>query len=258
MKRNVIYRCLTSLLFSFPLLVACEKDLPIYDNPVCGLQFIYENEKDSVVNYSFAYGPKETTQDTVKVEIQLMGVLMDQDRTISLKQITTGDHDAVAGVHYVPFNDPELSKKYVLPKNAVSVELPIVLKRDESLKEANYNLKIAIQANENFTFAAKERNSRGIVIADQLIKPNNWDRYVSNQFGPYTGPVKHQFMIDVTGLKWDDDFVDNDLVNILESDQNYVHYLKDLLKNALDEYNSTHDEPLREENNGEFVTFPVL
>jgi len=53
------------------------------------------------------------------------------------------------------------------------------------------------------------------VISNKLSKPEGWE---SGYFGTY-GPVKHKFMIDETGLRWDDEFCTN------LNDFGYIQYL---------------------------------
>ena len=246
-----LYKFLLSLCVVFPL-VSCEKDLPVYDYKECGLMFEYEYARDSVYSYSFAFGPSDVMRDTVKLDVALLGNVVDYDRVISLRQILTGEHDAQSGVHYVPFDDPSLASQYILPANATSAVIPVVLLRDVSLQENDYNLRVTFQSNADFSFVAKEKSYRSIVIADQLIQPNNWDSYCKHFFGSY-GKVKHQFMIDETGFPWDNEYVDNEIYGYLSNDQNVLFALQAKMQNALAEYNATHEEPLREGEEYDYV-----
>lgn len=249
-----IYQLWGICLVAFPILAGCEKDLPVYNYSECGLKFSYTQDRDSVYNYSFAFATSELNlqEDTVKVKVALVGDVADYDRPISLQQIPSGAKDAVAGTHYVPFDDPSLASLYVLPKNAISTIIPIVVKRDASLKTDDYKLKFTFKTNDNFSFTLKERGAYSVVIADQLIKPNNWDNYCEHFFGSYS-KVKHQLLIDATGFKWDNDFVDNRVKYYMGKDQNVVTGWQKKAQLALDEYQAEHGEPLRDEN-GDIVT----
>lgn len=257
MKR--IYALIMGMCMLLPMFTACEKDLPIYDNSQCWLKFSYSRDADSLISYSFAYGASDVMIDTVKVKIQLMGNIAEYDRPIALEQIMTGDNDAVSGEHYVPFDDPELTQKYYfLPKNATIAEIPIVLKRSASLKNANYNLKFTIKNNDVFAVGSKERSTRSILIADQLVKPNGWNGTIDYFFGKYS-QAKHKFMIDTTGDRWDDDYFSNELYIYVSGDQNYIFWLNQQLRAALDEYERVHGEPLYEDEGKTIeVTFPVF
>ena len=250
---------ITGAILLLPLFTACEKELPIYDNPQCWLKFSYSSDADSLISYSFAYGPSDVMVDTVKVRIQLMGNVENYDRPIALEQVMTGDNDAVAGEHYVPFDDPELTQKYYfMPKNAIRVDVPIIIKRSASLKNANYNLKFTIKNNDVFAVGSKERDTRRITIADQLVKPNKWDYSMNYFFGKWS-QAKHHFLIDTTGDKWDDDFITKELGVYLTGDQNYVFWLNQQLRAALEEYEKVHGEPLYEDEGKTIkVTFPVF
>lgn len=246
MKQLYQFVCGACLLL--PCLASCEKDLPIYDYPECGLEFPYEQARDSVYNYSFAFGPDDVVEDTVRFEVALIGTPTDYDRPITLKQVMTGKNDAEAGKHYVPFDDPSLASKYILPKNAISVEVPIVVKREASMKNTDYTLLVSFQPNEDFTFTSKERKQRAVTISDQLVKPNEWDNKASYHFGAWSR-VKHQFMIDVTGYRWDNDFFANEMTAWLDGDQSILMGLQKQMQNALAEYEAEHGQMLDENGN---------
>lgn len=238
--------------FLFSLFTACENDLPVYDNQEGGLMFVYERRSDTLTNYSFAYDVIDI--DTVWVKARILGFPADRDRAIMLKQLVTGQNDAVSGEHFVPFNDPELMEKfYYIPKGKIEQDLPIVLKRAASLKEANYTLRVSFETNAEFTFGNKDRIYKRIVLADQLIKPNKWDSYCKYFLGDY-GPVKHQFLIQTTGFKWDEDFVNKNWYDYYTKDQNFCFYMAGAMNDALSEYEAVHGK-LYEEGNRP-VSFP--
>lgn len=237
-------RVIVGLLLFVPVLTSCEKDLSANVEARGRLNFVYEDYlvKDSVASFSFSYGPATTLIDTVWLGVRTMGIPAEYDRPFSLQQLSTGSDDAQPGVHYVPFDDPELvSKYYYIPAKAIEVQIPIVLKRDASLKEKNYILRVGFKPNESFDYGSKEFSFKRIIIADQLVKPKNWNSYCKHFFGEY-GPVKHQFMIDVSGEKWDDEYVDSVIGMYLSLDQNYLFYLAQKMYRALQEYNETHDK----------------
>lgn len=237
------------------LFTGCENDLPVYEGGESWLKFEYEYTRDSIINYSFAYGHSSVQIDTVELELQLMGEVKDYDRPFTLKQVPAGGLDAVAGKHYVPFDNQELVSAYVLPANAIKVMVPVVLKRDLSLKENAYMLRLTIGETGEFACGSKERAYRTIVIADELIKPNGWGGTMEHFFGTY-GKVKHQFLIDVSGNRWDEEYV-SEMNDWAQKDQGYLFYWMDFFRQALAEYNANPDNnpPLREAG-GEEVTFP--
>ncbi len=254
MKR--IHILLMGACMLLPAFTACEKDLEPYNQEDCGVYFYYgRSENDTIVNYSFAFGPQEVVEDTVRFEVRLMGDPVDYDRIVMLEQVMTGKNDAVAGKHFVPFDDATYQSKCVLPKNATSAKIPVVLKRDPSLKTEDYNLKFTFKLNEVFSYTAKESRFMKVLIADQLIKPTEWDDKVKHFFGEY-GKKKHQLMIDATGKRWDNDYITNEITYYLTYDQNMIFGLNKVVKAALEEYNATHETPLTEED-GTPVALPM-
>ncbi len=241
---KTLIRIFIGLLISAPILISCEKDLPVYVEEQGRLNFIYERDlpRDSMISFSFSFGPAETVIDTVWLGVRTMGKPSDHDRSFSLQQLITGGNDAVADVHYVAFDNPELASKfYYVPAGAIEVNIPIVLKRDPSLKNKNYTLRVGFKSNEVFSHGSKEFSFKRIIIADQLVKPKNWDSYCKHFFNEY-GPVKHQFMIDTTGEKWDDEYVNTVIYSYLQSDQNFLFYMAQKLYRALEKYNATHEK----------------
>lgn len=240
--KKLIYILIGLVLLS-PFFTSCEKDLPVFGEEKGRLNFEYEREllRDSIVRYSFTYGPVETMIDTVWLVVNTIGVPATHNRTLALQQLVTGDNDATSGVHYVPFDDPELVDRfYYVPAGAITTRIPIVLKRDASLKTENYTLRVGFKPNEEFDYGSKEFSFKRIIIADQLVKPKNWYVCCDYFFGEY-GPVKHQFMINVSGEKWDDEYVDTVVYSYYQGDQNYLFYYAQKMYRALNEYNATHE-----------------
>lgn len=258
MKKRIYSWAILLCTIIAPLLVSCEEDLPVYNNKESGLKFIYKDvygntsRRDTLSNYSFAYDVIEV--DTIWLKVQLLGFPMDKDRRISLKQYSTGDNDAVAGEHFIPFDDADLVEKfYYIPKGETVRDIPVILKRAPSLKEANYTLRLIFELNEEFSFVDRDWNFKRIIIADQLIKPNKWDSYCKYFLGNY-GPVKHDFIIKNSGQKWDDKYVNEVWLNYFQKDQNYCFYFVGAMNEALAAYEKEHGK-LYEEGNIP-VTFP--
>lgn len=127
-------------------LAACEKKLPVYESSVAQLNFQYGTnaglltdgmtEEMSKISHSFIMDSKPNQEvDTVWVTVLTMGYLSDQDRPFELQQVMTGNRDAVAGVHYVAFDSPEMQDWYVIPAGESFRQIPIVVMRDPSLAE---------------------------------------------------------------------------------------------------------------------------
>lgn len=233
------------------LLASCEKDLPVYEDNQAYLNFTYRNNSDYTTNYSFIYsGGKE--RDTVWLNLETMGFLSDHDRTFELEQVQTGSNDAVAGTHYVSFDSDEEKPYLVIPAGKTTARVPVFVLRDASLKSETVNLMVQVKPNENFQQGYKQQRSKLVTITDQLSQPSAWAGAMDYYFGAW-GPVKHQFMIDVTGQNWDDDYI-NSVVN----DFGMVSYLISKLDRALEQENarrSAQGQPLLQEADGTLVAF---
>ncbi len=228
--------------------VSCEKDLQVFDDPTCRLNFYYDNletTKDFKYEYtqgSFSFIYKgDVAQDTVWVEMESMGKLSDQDRPIELEQMDTTATMAVAGKHYVAFNDPSMAKYYVMPAGKARTRIPIVILRDASLKKETVVLKYRIKPNAYFENGYEVFQTRSIAITDRLSEPSYWKK--GFDMGGYSyslydcigdwGAVKHQFMIDVTGKAWDDEFIES----LMLGDYSYLNYILGKLANELQKTN---------------------
>ena len=240
------------------VLAACENDLELFSDPTCRLNFYYEdaqvvkNFKDemSKTNYSFVYSGMGIEKDTIWLEVESMGFVSDHDRTITLHQVdTAGVVQAVPGTHYVAFNDPGVASYYVMPAGKARTKLPVVLLRDKSLSEETVVLKIQIQANEYFQPGYDVFQSRSITFTDRLSMPGNWEKgyplpglesyfptyanYLYYYFGRW-GQAKHKFLIEQTGQKWDDDYIEG----LMKGDDSYLSYLSQKLNNVLAQVNA--------------------
>ena len=228
---------------------ACEKDLQPYNTPGAWLNFAFRESSgelitsseglyDDIYNtyYSFALQSAKAgvdiTQDTVWIEVTTMGFLSDQNRTVELEQVATGEEDAVPGVHYVAFDDPSLLAKSYVPAGQNIASVPIVVLRDASLDEHDVVLKIAVKDNGVFKPGYEEFSTRTLHISSQLAKPGNWDVTMDFLFGAYT-PAKHALMIEWTGELWDDAYVEE----LNNGDYGYMEYLGQWMKDKLAEEN---------------------
>lgn len=243
----------TLLLLLTAMLGSCEKDLPLYDEQVSRINFYYPNvtteTMDSTLTrtaYSFVFDTEDVKADTVWLEVETMGFVADHDRAVKLVQVDTTANNAVPGKHYVAFDDPALSAYYQVPAGKARAQLPVVLLRDVSLKDTSVVLKIRLAANDEFQPGYPAYQTRVITFSDRLSEPSAWSkpRYydpnypewgtytLSNYFGAY-GPVKHRFLIETTGKKWDNDYIEE----LINGDSNYLTYLIQELQKDLDALN---------------------
>lgn len=248
MKKTIMIAAATLL-----ALASCEKDLEVFSDPTCRLNFYFPNAETTdemrasyaEASYSFVYGGDDVTRDTVWYQVETMGMLSDQDRPISLEQVDTAANMAVAGRHYVAFDDPSLASLYVIPAGKARASIPVVMLRDASLKDTSVVLKFRIKPNEYFQSGYPVWQTRVLTFTDRMSEPANWTKqypypgysgyYVTlaTYFGAY-GQQKHLFLIEHTGKAWDDDYIEQ----LMTGDFEYLNYLMQKMQNELDALNA--------------------
>lgn len=250
------FSCLLLLATCLLSLSSCEKDLEVYNTETCRLNFYYDlnsragfNESLARTTYSFIYGSSDRERDTLWFDVQTMGFTSDHERPVTLQQLPSDGVQAVPGKHYVAFDDPSVSHLYVIPANRATTKLPVIILRDPSLKNEAVTLKFGFKENEYFQLGFEEFSTRLIEMTDMLSEPSAWnaaypipglERYFpqyalhcSDYFGEY-GVVKHQFLIEQTGKKWDDEYIES----LIKGDSNYLKYLVRKMSKRLDEVNA--------------------
>ena len=234
---------------------SCEKEMEVYNAPGKDrLNFVFEHEEDTLVSYTFIYCPKEQMADTIWMEIETSGYVTDYDRVINLVQLQVDSNMAIAGTHYVAFDEMAANTVYVMPANKNKVKIPLIVKKDDpELANKEFLLRVGILENENFTAGFLNQRERVFKISNILARPKNWTKYATYYFAGRYGKVKHQFMID-TGLKAgitiDEDFFYNLVGDISNVDMGETDYWNGFFAHALQEENARRAEqglePLRE------------
>ncbi|TKC09154.1 DUF4843 domain-containing protein [Pedobacter frigoris] len=243
------------------LMFSCKKADYVRYTGVARLQFGPEFQwryfapyayNDTLKQLTFFYDATTVVSDTVYFDIYSIGHETNQDRSFTLKQEQVpGAYNAIPGQHYKAFNDPETSKNYVIKASQSHSLVPVVLIRDNSLKTNSAVLKLSIVEDQNFKFGQEQFLWRKLIFTDRLSRPNAWtDAYATNTFGKYS-MVKHKFMIDSTGQKWDQDF----LVKIAGDSSEQAYWIS-LVKEALIAYNKAHPTAPLTDEAGELVIIP--
>lgn len=144
--------------------VACqENEISTFDNESSLFFFrdIYNNNSKGTpqldsTSYSF-FLAGSIQVDTVWLDVLLTGSPSDQDRPFRIVQSNVGEPGgAVAGTHYVAFDDPEMVKRMVMPANKVSVALPVIMTRTPQMDTEEYRLDMEILPNEYFIQGIKD------------------------------------------------------------------------------------------------------
>lgn len=190
MKKTILLSLLSIL-----MLGACDNDVTY---PYQGKDAVYfqVNSTWSVttdsIDYSFAGKGKE--EDVVEVRVNLQGNMASVDRKIRII-VDPSKSTAEEGIHYQP-----LSGEYILPANAVSVDIPVtVLKKDASLENKKVTLALRLEPTTDFDLGITERTEVFLNISNMLKKPTYWESTIKYSFGVYSRQ-KHELCIQVLGL----------------------------------------------------------
>ena len=226
--------------------------------------------------YTFAYYPESIQKDTLQIELISVGEVTDYPRTVRFEQVTkewkyTYDEEepekvvdstyvdmefpAVAGVHYESLGE---KNELILPANQNVLKLNVIVKREDAgLRKNARKLVLRLLPSDDFQTGEVNKLVKNITISDKLERPTRWkdNSYYYKLYLGNWSEVKHRFMIDITGQKWDNDF----LVYIIGNYDTYSlrDYYLAKIKKALAEYNADpkNNPPLKDEN-GKEVVFP--
>jgi len=235
-------------------MTSCEESVDIWMG-ADRINFASSTARDTAINYSFVFVGETATHDTVWLEVRTQGKMYDFPRPVKLKTVAPyGGNQAQAGVHYVDLENSSLKNFYVIPSGANSARLPIVLLRDNSLKEKPAQLRIEFEDNEYFQkgFSGNWAH-RTIIVTDMLSKPQIWDSGPRTFFGVY-GQAKHRFMIETANQAFDDAWMSAHFSGSTPLDRDYIQYLAAWLQKKLNERNEREGNVLTEDD-GTVVRF---
>lgn len=159
-------------------------------------------QNDSI-DYSFFLAGSEQ-ETTIWLQVNLTGNVVDYDREILIRQTNLDEvNAAIAGTHYVDFNDQRVSEYMFLPANKTSTLIPVILTRTTTMDDLSFRLVLSILPNQDFTQGIEEdtegQSSFIINITAKVMKPVTWDRNYDYAFGTW-GEEKMKFLIDYVGF----------------------------------------------------------
>lgn len=203
-------------------------------------------QQDSMA-HSFFMLPEGQNRDTIEIRIEAGGYPAVQDRPFVLKQTNEGESDAaVAGKHFIAFDDPEMQKELIFPANTVEKKLKLILLNAPDLAEGKVRLALAFGENEYFKAGVNEQKNFVVTTTAKPEPPVSWPDIWVYHFGEW-GAEKMKFIIKSTG------FSDFDATGI---DDGYRRYLLAKASQALLEYNSNpENNPPLKEADGTIVEF---
>ena len=243
------------------LLYSCNDSSELYDYPVNKIGFLLEEGENKIISKTFVYDHSEIVRDTVYLKMRTMGFVTKEDRPVVLEQMefelqTASDtSNAVAGVHYVPFDDAEYEGFAVVKGGSAEASIPVILLRHASLADGPVVLKVRIVENDIFQSINPELSVKTIVFSDILQRPLLWGTgsYITRMFGAW-GPVKHHFFIDHSDEFWDDTFLLE-----LQNDYPYLQYWRSRMRQLVAEENArraTEGEDPLQEDDGTLIVIP--
>lgn len=198
----------------------------------------WEGQLDSV-RHSFFLVPEGKERDTVLVDVRTMGFPVGTARPVKIVQTNAGKPGAaVAGVHYVGFDDVSLKEALVVQPHAIKVMVPVILLHDPSLDKGKVRIEMEVVGNEYFK-PGIDKNCRFMVQTTALAeKPGTWDKNWVYYFGEW-GTEKMGFIVNYLGFT---EFEKTD------QESGYKEYLKLKANEKLEIYNKAHPEyPLCED-----------
>lgn len=241
---------------------ACQEQDPMMFEDSARVQFTSAVDDYS---YSFIWSDKSVTSAVVKLPIRIIGGPKDVERTLNVVQVDEFDvtyqydnkgyvidstvtpkaNPATAGLHYVPFDDPEAQQVLKVKAGVVQDSLSIIVKRDPSLTDTKVRLRVRIQDSEDFLVGESKYLERTIVISDMLEQPTGW--YYKNYYtysaaysylGNYSVP-KHELMIKVLQeLQGSNSRVDDEWINKGNADPTVFVYWRAKFVEALEKFNN--------------------
>ena len=141
--------------------------------------------------YSFA--GKTIAEDTVWLQVDLMGEAVGHDRTLKLS-VDAENTTAVEGTHY-----EALRSSYVLPAGAYQIQVPIVLyNNDPVLENSTLQLAMQLEPTADLQLGLANRTKVRIQMTAMLTPPSYWNDLLVYYFGPYS-KAKHEICIQVLG-----------------------------------------------------------
>lgn len=267
MKR--IYILTISIFFT---VFGCSEEKGLLFDDTDRLQFVTVGDKaPEDLIYSFVWQDETVKRDTVYIPLRVIGRVASKDRYVRVFQVTEYKveykrdnkgyivdsivhelkNKAKPGIHYVPFDDPEVKRLMKIRADKVEDEFPVILLRDKSLKDTSMRLRIQLGVSEDFQLGEQQTIARTLVISDKFEEPEAWKR-VKAFLGPYSIP-KRMLMIEVVRAKQHDEVVDDEWLVKMGEDIPTLVYWRGKFKKALDDFNNDPENiksgiaPLRED-----------
>lgn len=192
------------------LTVSCNEDSTAEYSGGSYIQFnIPEQTGDTLSTFTFAYVSSTVNKDTISLHILAVGPASSQDRHFAIRQVQVDSvTNAIPDEDYLSFDSEEMRQACVIKAGEVTCDLPVVIYRSNDRSRHNV-LRIEVAANDEFQLGDSRYLHHVIEFTSGLQRPRQWKGYqIDYYYGKYS-QTKHQWMIDVSGKRWDDDYIDN-------------------------------------------------
>lgn len=240
------------LLATAGLFSSCEKEaVAEFDSPASlffysGAYSLMGGAQGDSKSYSFFYTESTLTEDMLWIDVRLTGMPSDRDHVIPLVQQNVGKPGAaVAGTHYVAFDDPRMVEYLVIPEGSTGVTIPVIIKKTADMEDKEFTLEVGIGTNDYFVAGLKEKSVFTVTMTAMAVKPPGWGYYYEQVFGTW-GQVKMKFIIDHVGF--------TDFETVLDNNYDLRRYLSMKSRELLAQYEAEHG-PLYENDGITRVTF---
>lgn len=188
--KKIIY----SMIFLCSLLVGCqENEMNTFDHEGAVYFQLTSNWSDGVDSVVYSFAGKIIEQDTLWLQIDLMGEAVDYDRTLRLV-VDAENTTAAEGIHYAA-----LQPEYLLPAGAYQVLVPVVLyNKDPMLEERSFQLGMRLEPTSDLQLGLTTRTKVRVILTAMLMKPSYYENELVYYFGAYS-KAKHEICIQVLG-----------------------------------------------------------
>ncbi len=191
------------------------------------------------LTFSFTTYGEDVTDFTFDAELLIQGRTADYDRSVMLAV-----NDALTTATTSDYTFPS---EVVIPAGEPSTTFGITVKRSEKLQEESIRLSVELVAGGDLDPGCEGYTTLTIVWNDMISKPTNWDSLLTEFFGTYS-EVKYRFIISTLGIS---EFTYGESGGMTWG-QMWNYHLE--MCAALDEYNETHPEAMKDEN-GATISF---
>lgn len=226
MKKNIIYLGILAMVVSCLWGCEQEKTLQYINNPAI-------NFGSGSGIFSFIATP-DLADTVLTVDLNIMGFAAEVDRQVNVVVLK----DSTTAVDY------EVLTPTIIEKGKYTGKVKIKVMNTPLLKEKEVRLWLVLKESDDFIVGTSGMDYAILKWSNRLIQPANW-RWLRYYFGTYSTRF-YEFIIEVTGRT---EFPYNHPdASLTPMGVDEVKAWAGMVKEALDEYNATHDEVMKHDD----------